>query len=143
MSELVRDTRRRGARGHPSRQPPVACLLLLGLHLPLLQVATRNLNKVIDVNYYPIREAEYSNMRHRPIGLGIQGLADCLALMRFPFESEEARVLNRDIFEAIYYGAVTASCELAAVHGPYTTFPGSPASKGILQFDMWGVKPER
>jgi ribonucleotide reductase alpha subunit len=107
----------------------------------ITRVATRNLNKVIDINYYPVKEAENSNMRHRPIGIGIQGLADAFALMRFPFESPEARDLNREIFEAIYFGAVSASCELAEKLGHYTSFPGSPASKGKLQFDLWGVTP--
>lgn len=105
------------------------------------KIVTRNLNKVIDVNYYPVAEAKHSNMRHRPIGIGIQGFADACAIMRFPFESKEAAALNRDIFEAIYYGAVESSTELAEAHGAYETFPGSPASKGQLQFDLWGVKP--
>ncbi len=104
-------------------------------------VATRNLNRIIDVNYYPIEEAKNSNMRHRPIGLGVQGLADTFILMRYPFESEEARRLNREIFETIYYAAMTASKDLAKVEGPYSTYEGSPVSKGIFQFDMWGVKP--
>ena len=81
-------------------------------------------------------------MRHRPIGIGVQGMADTFALMRYPYDSEEARKLNRDIFEAIYFAAVTASCELAEELGPYETFPGSPASEGKLQFDLWGVSPE-
>jgi ribonucleoside-diphosphate reductase alpha subunit len=105
------------------------------------RVVTKNLNKVIDVNYYPVQEARNSNLRHRPIGIGVQGLADCFALMRMPFESKEARELNRDIFEAIYYGACDASCRLAERDGAYATFAGSPASQGRLQFDMWGVKP--
>ena len=107
----------------------------------IAKVVTKNLNKVVDVNYYPVPEAQRSNMRHRPIGIGVQGLADTLAMMRLPFESEEAAALNRDIFEAIYFGAVTASVELAEKEGHYVTFPGSPASKGQLQFDLWGVKP--
>ena len=102
---------------------------------------TKNLNRVIDENYYPVQEARRSNMRHRPIGIGVQGLADAFILMRYPFESVEAKVLNREIFETIYYAALTASKELAKEHGPYETYPGSPASKGILQFDMWNVKP--
>ncbi len=102
---------------------------------------TRNLNKIIDVNYYPIKEARNSNMRHRPIGIGVQGLADAFILMRFAFDSAEARKLNQDIFETIYYGALTASVELAKEEGTYETFEGSPASEGILQFDMWGVTP--
>jgi len=105
------------------------------------RVVTNNLNKVIDVNYYPVQEARNSNLRHRPIGIGVQGLADALALMRLPFEDPGARELNRDIFEAIYYGACDASCSLAERDGPYATFAGSPASQGRLQFDMWGVTP--
>ncbi len=104
-------------------------------------VATKNLNKIIDVNYYPIEEARNSNMRHRPIGLGVQGLADTFILMRYPFESEEARMLNREIFETIYYAAMTASKDLAKTEGPYSTYEGSPVSQGIFQFDMWGVHP--
>lgn len=102
---------------------------------------TRNLNKIIDVNYYPIEEARNSNMRHRPIGIGVQGLADAFILMRYAFESSEARQLNKEIFETIYFGALTASVELAKEEGAYETFEGSPASQGILQFDMWGVTP--
>lgn len=102
---------------------------------------TKNLNKIIDRNYYPIPEARNSNMRHRPIGLGVQGLADTFILMRFPFESEEAKKLNAEIFETIYYASMTASKDLAKVDGPYETFEGSPLSKGIMQFDMWGVTP--
>ncbi|MBX2982417.1 MAG: ribonucleoside-diphosphate reductase subunit alpha [Flavobacteriales bacterium] len=102
---------------------------------------TKNLNRVIDQNYYPVPEARRSNMRHRPIGIGVQGLADAFILMRYPFESVEAKVLNREIFETIYYAALTASKELAKQEGHYETYPGSPASKGILQFDMWNVKP--
>jgi ribonucleoside-diphosphate reductase alpha chain len=105
------------------------------------KVATRNLNKVIDVNFYPVAEARNSNMRHRPIGLGVQGLADAFILLRMPFDSPEARRLNEDIFETIYFGAMEASMELAKVHGAYETFKGSPVSKGIFQFDMWGVTP--
>ncbi len=104
-------------------------------------VATLNLNKIIDVNYYPVPEAEKSNKRHRPIGLGVQGLADAFILMRMPFESEEAKQLNIDIHETIYYAAMTASKDLSAKLGPYETFKGSPVSKGIFQFDMWGVTP--
>ena len=102
---------------------------------------TFNLNRVIDRNYYPIPEARNSNMRHRPIGLGVQGLADAFILMRFPFDSEEARQLNKDVFETIYYAACTASKDLAKEEGAYETFPGSPASEGKLQFDMWDVTP--
>ena len=105
-------------------------------------VATKNLNKVIDVNYYPVEEARNSNMRHRPIGLGVQGLADIFILLRMPFDSEEAKGLNIDIHETIYFAAMTASKDLAKVDGPYETFKGSPVSKGIFQFDMWGVSPK-
>ncbi len=105
-------------------------------------VATKNLNKVIDVNYYPVIEAKNSNMRHRPIGLGVQGLADVFIKMRFPFDSPEAKKLNTDIFETIYFAAMTASKDIATVDGPYETYKGSPVSKGIFQFDMWNVTPE-
>jgi len=105
-------------------------------------VATKNLNKVIDVNYYPVEEARNSNMRHRPIGLGVQGLADIFILLRMPFDSEEAKGLNIDIHETMYFAAMTASKDLAKVDGPYETFKGSPVSKGIFQFDMWGVSPK-
>lgn len=106
------------------------------------KVATRNLNKVIDVNYYPVPEAEYSNLKHRPIGIGVQGLADAFMLMKMSFDSPEARQLNKEIFETIYYGAMETSMELAQVDGAYETFKGSPVSKGIFQFDMWGVTPD-
>jgi ribonucleoside-diphosphate reductase alpha chain len=102
---------------------------------------TKNLNRVIDQNYYPIPEARRSNMRHRPIGIGVQGLADAFILMRYPFDSVEAKVLNREIFETIYYAALTASKDLAKEEGPYETYEGSPMSKGIMQPDMWSVKP--
>merc|ERR1712051_832012 len=105
------------------------------------KVATRNLNRVIDRNYYPVEEARRSNMKHRPIGLGVQGLADAFLMMRFPFESENARKLNKDIFETIYFAALEASCDLAVVEGSYESFEQSPASKGKLQFDMWNVSP--
>merc|ERR1719150_2266199 len=105
------------------------------------KVATKNLNKIIEVNFYPVEEARNSNMRHRPIGIGIQGLADAYILMRLPFESEEACLLNKQIFETIYYGALEASCELAQDDGPYSTYQGSPVSQGKLQYDMWGVTP--
>merc|ERR1719495_184206 len=107
------------------------------------KVATRNLNKVIDVNYYPVKEAENSNMRHRPIGIGVQGLADVFMLMRYPFESDEAQLLNQQIFETIYFAAVDASCEIAAKEGPYETYEGSPASEGKLQFDLWDRPGEK
>lgn len=105
------------------------------------RVITRNLNKIIDINYYPIPEAENSNMRHRPIGIGVQGLADAFILMRFPFDSDEAKNLNKLIFETIYFGALTESHAQAQKHGHYSSFEGSPMSKGILQFDMWNVTP--
>jgi ribonucleoside-diphosphate reductase subunit M1 len=105
------------------------------------RVATRNLNRIIDVNYYPLPEARNSNMRNRPIGIGVQGLADAFILMRYPFDSDEAIQLNKDIFEAIYYGALSESCAQAKLHGPYETYAGSPVSRGQLQFDMWGVTP--
>ena len=113
-------------------------------HDKLYEVAyfvTKNLNKVIDVNYYPVKEARTSNMRHRPIGIGVQGLADAFLKMRLPFESDEAKQLNKEIFETIYFAAMTASKDIAKVDGAYETFQGSPASKGQFQFDMWGVKP--
>jgi ribonucleoside-diphosphate reductase alpha chain len=113
-------------------------------HDKLFQVAyrvTKNLDRVIDANYYPVPEARNSNMRHRPIGIGVQGLADAFILMRYPFDSQEAKTLNRDVFETIYYAAVTASKDLAKENGPYETWKGSPISEGIFQFDMWGVKP--
>lgn len=104
-------------------------------------VATKNLNKIIDHNYYPVPEARYSNMRNRPIGLGVQGLADTFVKLRFPFDSAEAKALNKDIFETIYFAALTASKDLAKEVGAYETYQGSPISKGIFQFDMWNVKP--
>ena len=105
------------------------------------RVITRNLNKIIDINYYPIPEAENSNFRHRPIGIGVQGLADAFIKMGHPFDSEEARKLNQDIFETIYHASVMESNILAQRDGSYESFKGSPASKGILQFDMWDVTP--
>lgn len=101
------------------------------------KVITRNLNKIININYYPIEETRRSNLRHRPIGMGVQGLADAFILLRMPFESEQAQNLNREIFETIYFAGLEASCELAAIDGPYSTYEGSPISQGILQFDMW------
>jgi len=102
---------------------------------------TKNLNRIIDNNYYPVPEAKNSNMRHRPIGIGVQGLADAFVLLRYPFDSEEARKLNKEVFETIYYGALTASKDLAKEDGPYETYEGSPVSQGILQPDMWNVEP--
>lgn len=105
------------------------------------RVVTRNLNKVIDINYYPVKEAKYSNLRHRPVGIGIQGLADTFMELRMPYQSAEAKQLNKEIFETIYFAAMTMSKDLAIEEGPYETFPGSPVSKGVLQPDMWGVTP--
>jgi len=108
----------------------------------ITKVATRNLNKVIDVNYYPIEEAQRSNFRHRPVGLGVQGLADAFILLRLPFDSAEAKRLNEDIFETIYFAAMETSMELATINGTYGTYEGSPTSKGEFQFDLWGVTPK-
>ena len=105
------------------------------------KVITTNLNKIIDVNFYPVIEAKNSNLRHRPIGLGVQGLADTFSKMRLPFESEEARKLNLQIFETIYHASLERSIELAEKEGPYSTYQGSPLSRGILQPDMWNVTP--
>jgi ribonucleoside-diphosphate reductase subunit M1 len=105
------------------------------------QVVVKNLNNIIDVNYYPVPEARKSNFRHRPIAVGVQGLADAFLALRLPFDSPEAKHLNIQIFETIYHAALTASVELAKIHGPYETYEGSPASKGELQYDMWGVTP--
>ena len=114
-------------------------------HQKLYQVTytiTKNLNKVIDVNYYPIPQAKHSNLKHRPIGIGVQGLADVFILLRMPFESPKARKLNKDIFQTIYFAALSASKDLAKKHGPYETYQGSPTSKGLLQFDLWNIKPD-
>lgn len=113
-------------------------------HQKLFEVTyhvTKNLNKIIDNNYYPVPEAKRSNLRHRPIGLGVQGLADAFILMRLPFDSDEAKALNQEIFETIYYAAMTASKDLAIEDGAYETYEGSPVSKGIFQFDLWDVQP--
>ena len=107
----------------------------------ITKVITKNLNKVIDVNYYPVEEARNSNLRHRPIGIGVQGMADTFILMRHAFDSPEAKKLNSEIFETIYYASMEASMEIAKKEGPYETYEGSPVSKGIFQFDMWGVAP--
>ena len=107
----------------------------------ITKVITKNLNKVIDVNYYPVEEARNSNMRHRPIGIGVQGLADTFILMRHAFDSPEAKKLNEEIFETIYFGAMEASMEIAKEEETYKTYEGSPVSKGIFQFDMWGIAP--
>ena len=106
------------------------------------KMVTRNLNKVIDKNFYPTENGMRSNMRHRPIGIGVQGLADVFILLRMTFGSEESRKLNRDIFETIYHASLESSCELADMYGTYETFKGSPFSKGILQFDMWDRDPQ-
>ena len=103
---------------------------------------TRNLNKVIDRNYYPVKEAENSNMRHRPVGLGVQGLADAFIMLRMPFTSDEAKKLNQEIFETLYFAAVTASMEMAKEEGPYSTYEGSPISKGEFQHNLWNIKDE-
>jgi ribonucleoside-diphosphate reductase alpha chain len=108
----------------------------------ITKVITKNLNKVIDVNYYPVEEARNSNMKHRPIGIGVQGLADAFILMRHSFDSKEAKKLNTEIFETIYFGAMEASMELSKKDGSYETYEGSPVSKGIFQFDMWGINPD-
>jgi ribonucleoside-diphosphate reductase alpha chain len=114
-------------------------------HKELYKITKRvikNLNKVIDRNYYPVKEAENSNMRHRPVGLGIQGLADAFILMRLPFTSDSAKKLNQEIFETLYYASVEASMELSKVEGPYSSFEGSPISQGEFQYNMWGIKDE-
>ena len=103
---------------------------------------TKNLNKVIDRNYYPVKEAENSNMRHRPVGLGVQGLADAFIMLRLPFTSDAAKKLNQEIFETLYFAAVTASMEMAKEEGPYSTFEGSPMANGEFQYNMWGIKDD-
>ena len=105
------------------------------------RVLTRNLNKVIDKNYYPIEQAKNSNQKHRPVGIGVQGLADAFILMRYPFDSAEAKTLNKAIFETIYFAAMSESCQLAKEEGPYASYEGSPISQGLFQFDMWNVQP--
>ena len=107
----------------------------------VVTVAIKNLNRVIDINYYPTPETKTSNMRHRPVGLGVQGLADVFALLRMPWESEKAADLNQRIFEHIYYAAVSASADIAKKEGPYNSYEGSPMSQGIFQYDMWNVTP--
>jgi ribonucleoside-diphosphate reductase alpha chain len=111
-----------------------------GLH-KVAKVITSNLNKVIDANYYPTEKTKYSNMQHRPIGIGVQGLADTFALLDIPFHSDQAKEINKMIFETIYHGALERSNELAYLDGPYSSFMGSPASNGVLQYDMWGITP--
>lgn len=105
----------------------------------IVKTVTRNLNRVIDINFYPVDKARRSNMRHRPIGIGVQGLADVYMLFKYPFDSNEAIELNKQIFETIYYASMQQSMELARVEGPYETYTGSPVSQGVFQFDMWGV----
>jgi len=112
-------------------------------HQKLFDVTKRvtlNLNKVIDRNYYPVIEAENSNKRHRPVGLGVQGLADAFIMLRMPFTSDEAKQLNQEIFETLYFAAVTSSMESAKIEGPYSTYEGSPISQGEFQFNLWGLK---
>ena len=108
----------------------------------IARIVTYNLNKVIDVNYYPTPKAQYSNSKHRPIGIGVQGLADTFIQLGYNFESEQAQRLNREIFETIYHAALEESCSIAKKEGKYSSFDGSPASQGILQFDMWNVSPD-
>lgn len=112
------------------------------LLIDIVKQITLNLNQVIDVNYYPTKETEISNLKHRPIGIGVQGLADAFAIMGYAFDSDEAKQLNKNIFETIYFSAISTSMELAKVSGAYSSFEGSPSSEGILQFDMWGIIPQ-
>uniref|UniRef100_A0A0N4ZVE0 Ribonucleoside-diphosphate reductase n=1 Tax=Parastrongyloides trichosuri TaxID=131310 RepID=A0A0N4ZVE0_PARTI len=107
----------------------------------ITKLLTKNLNKIIDINYYPLEETRISNMKHRPIGIGVQGLADTFILLRYPYASSQAKDLNKKIFETIYHGALEASCELAEEYGPYETYEGSLVSRGILQYDLWKVTP--
>lgn len=107
----------------------------------VVKVVTYNLDRVIDITFYPVEEARRSNIRHRPIGIGIQGLADAFMILQIPFDSADARLLNRQIFETIYHAAIEASVELAEVKGAYDSYMGSPASEGQLQYDLWGVQP--
>ena len=107
----------------------------------ITKIVTHNLNKVIDINFYPTKKTEVSNKKHRPVGIGVQGLADTFTMMNFPFSCDESKKLNKEIFETIYHAALEASVDIAIEENPYSTFDGSPASKGILQFDMWNVKP--
>jgi ribonucleoside-diphosphate reductase alpha chain len=107
----------------------------------VVKVMVRNLNKIIEINSYPVKEAQQSNLRHRPVGVGVQGLADVFQLLRMPFDCDNAKLLNTQIFETIYYAAVDASNELACSLGTYQSYPGSPSSKGLLQFDLWNVTP--
>lgn len=111
--------------------------------IKITRVITKNLNKIIDLNFYPVEEARNSNIKHRPIGIGIQGLADVFQRMKISFESPEAADLNEKIFETIYYASVTESIEIAKKDGHYQSFQGSPASKGQLQFDLWNHEPHK
>ena len=121
-------------------EKPVAYYDFDSLHA-VVKIVTYNLNRIIDVNYYPTEKTKTSNLRHRPIGIGVQGLADAFILMDYAFSSAEAKELNKHIFETMYHAALEASVELAKIHGPYDSFNGSPASEGILQFDMWDAHP--
>lgn len=105
------------------------------------RVLARNLDRLIDITFYPLEEARRSNLRHRPVGVGVQGLQDVYFKLKLPFQGPEAAELNRNIFESVYFAAISASCELAREHGAYSTFAGSPASRGQLQYDLWGVQP--
>ena len=105
------------------------------------KIVTNNLNNVIDINFYPTDKTKNSNMRHRPIGIGVQGLADALAMMDIPFHSDDAKKVNKLVFETMYHASIEMSMEVAKEKGAYSTFKGSPASQGILQFDMWNVEP--
>ncbi|XP_058081589.1 ribonucleoside-diphosphate reductase large subunit-like [Magnolia sinica] len=116
-------------------------LFLMCVTLQITEIVTTNLNKIIDVNYYPVEIVRRSNTHYRPIGIGVQGLADTFILLGMPFDSQEAQELNKDIFETIYYHALKASSELVAKEGPYETYHGSPVSKIILQPEMWNVTP--
>lgn len=111
--------------------------------IKITRTITKNLNKIIDLNYYPVQEAKYSNLKNRPIGIGVQGLADVYQKMKMSFDSAEAAELNEKIFQAIYYGAVTQSIQIAKRDGPYQSYAGSPSSKGLLQFDLWNYVPTK
>ena len=127
--------------GLPMFADPITKTYDFDLLHKVASIVTKNLNRVIDINYYPTEKTRRSNLRHRPIGIGVQGLADTFIQMGLPFASDEAKLLNKQIFETIYHAAVERSVEMAKVNGPYETFAGSPASQGILQFDMWSVEP--
>lgn len=125
----------------PTYVDPVARTFDFAMLRKVVKVAIRNLNRVIDINYYPIPETRTSNMRHRPVGLGVQGLADVFAMLRMPWESAEAADMNQRIFEHMYFAAVEASAEIATVDGPYQTYEGSPMSQGKFQYDLWSITP--